>query len=517
MPNAKAPTHVSIMDTTLRDGEQTPHLAFTPSEKLHIARSLILDVGVDRIEVASTGVSSGEREATGRVLAWAREAGCAERIEVLGFCDGQRSARWMAELGGGAMNLLLKGSESHCRRQLGLEPEQHFNALERTLQAARDLGVPIAGAYLEDWSRGIAESPDYVMAATARLRALHVPRIYLADTLGCLSPAHVASHVKRMVDAFPGQHFEFHGHNDYGLATANALAAVAAGARGVHTSVNGLGERAGNARLAEVAVALRDHAGVSCNVNEAAVTGIASLVETFSGKPIAHNAPLTGRDVFTQTAGVHADGDRKGQLYASRLSPDRFGRRRDYALGKLSGHASLDQNLEQLGIRLEKEQRSRLLARVVELGDQKQTIHPSDLPLLVHDLFGDPRFEAQRYPRITDYRVTIARASAARGELTLRFGERTITTRAEGTGGYDALVAALRTAMEEFDLQLPALTDFRVRIPPSGGPSALVEASIEWSHCDERFTTVGVDPDQLGAAIIATQKMLARVCTPGVI
>ncbi|HMI92390.1 MAG TPA: hypothetical protein VK509_13535, partial [Polyangiales bacterium] len=242
---AVRPAQVAIMDTTLRDGEQTPQLAYRPAEKLHIARMLIEQVGVDRVEVASAGVSEGEREAVRRIVAWARSAGALERIEVLGFCDGDASPRWLAELGARCMNLLTKGSEAHCRQQLGKTPEQHFADVEASLRAAERAGVVVSGAYLEDFSRGFDADPAYVLELTRRLLAGGVQRVFLADTLGCLAPEGVERQVRAMCQAFPSACFEFHAHDDYGLATANALAAVRAGARGVHASVNGLGERAG--------------------------------------------------------------------------------------------------------------------------------------------------------------------------------------------------------------------------------------------------------------------------------
>jgi (R)-citramalate synthase len=386
MSSPDSPPTVQIMDTTLRDGEQSPQLSYTPGEKLQLARALLSRVSVDRIEIASAGASEGEREAVRCISAWARDAGELDRVEVLGFCDAERSPRWLSELGARRMNLLTKGSERHCRGQLGATPEQHFAAIEQSFEAAQRCGVQVAGAYLEDWSRGIVEAPQYVMALTARLVSLGVSRVFLPDTLGCLAPQDVSRHVSRMLEVFPDVSFEFHAHNDYGLATANCLAAVAAGARGVHTTVNGLGERAGNASLAEVVVALHDHAQVRTRVAQTALCEIASRVAALSGKRFADNTPVVGRDVFTQTAGLHADGDRKAGLYESQLAPQRFGRKRAYALGKLSGRASLDQNLEALGLTISEPERERLLARIVELGDRKQVVHSSDLARILSKL-----------------------------------------------------------------------------------------------------------------------------------
>ena len=199
-------------------------------------------------------------------------------------------------------------------------------------------------------------------------------------------------------------HFEFHAHNDYGLAAANALAGVLAGARGVHTSVNGLGERTGNARLAEVVATLHDHSAFRTGVEESRLSALSRLVETFSGKDLSANSPIVGRDAFTQTAGIHADGDMKGDLYASRLAPDRFGRRRRYALGKLSGKASLDHNLKLLGIELPDSDRELVLRRIVELGDKKSNVGPEDLPYIIADVLKSPE---EQLVRIDHYRVTV--------------------------------------------------------------------------------------------------------------
>jgi (R)-citramalate synthase len=377
---------VRLMDTTLRDGEQTPDLAFDPEEKLQIARALLCHVNVDRIEIGSARASAGERLAARRIAAWARAEGLSDRVEMLGFCDGQRSVDWIADTGIVRVNLLVKGSERHCRLQLGMSLGQHLASIRTSLEAAARAGVALSGVYLEDWSRGVVESPAYVDELAAALEALGVRRVYLADTLGVLEPAGVARHVRRMCRRFPGLDFEFHAHDDYGLATANALAAVRAGASGLHATVNGLGERGGNASLAELVVALRDHARRPTAVQERVLPALSALVARASGYPVPHNAPVVGRHVFTQTAGVHADGDAKANLYASRLAPERFGRERQYALGKLAGRASLAHHLQALGVALEPAEFDALLAAVVARGDEKQRTRREDLPRMQREL-----------------------------------------------------------------------------------------------------------------------------------
>jgi D-citramalate synthase len=498
--------HISIMDTTLRDGEQTPGIAYTPSEKLHVARMLLTDVNVDRIEIASARVSDGERQAARQVMNWADENGFADRVEMLGFCDIDRSIDWIIAAGGRVMNLLVKGSEQHCRHQLQRTPAEHIEQIRATVACARARKLTVK-AYLEDWSNGVRDAFSYVQLIVEALRDVGVRQIHLADTLGVFSPADVSQYVSLMTSTWPELEFDFHGHNDYGLATANALAAIKAGAVGVHTSVNGLGERAGNTSLAEIVAVISDHTDFETSVDESRLAAISTLVETFSGKNVAANTPILGSDVFTQTAGIHADGDAKGGLYLTRLAPQRFGRERRYALGKLSGKASLDHNLERLGISLSPASRKEVLDRIIELGDKKHTVVPEDLLMIIADVLKSPTEHSLRIER---YAIHVASDGAPTAEVIVAFKGRRTEANGTGDGGYDAFMNALKEAIAPHGISLPRLTDYRVRIAPGGRTEALVETLIRWDADDGRgeFTTLGVDSDQTAAAVTATEKML---------
>jgi D-citramalate synthase len=508
------PTRIELMDTTLRDGEQTPDVAYTPAEKLQLARLLLLDVGVDRIEVASSRVSEGERESARLITDWARKKRMLSRVEILGYCDGRTSVDWIVATGGKVINLLVKGSEHHCRTQLGKSPEQHRDAVAATVRAARRRRIK-ANAYLEDWSNGVRDRFDYVFAMMEQLRELEVERVYLADTLGIFSPDDTARYVGLMTATWPKMVFEFHAHNDYGLATANCLAAVRAGVRGVHTSVNGMGERTGNARLAEAVAAIHDHTAFETGIQESRLAAMSRMVETFTGKDVAANTPIVGRDVFTQTAGIHADGDMKGDLYASRLAPARFGQKRRYALGKLSGKASVDANLKTLGIELAPADRDLVLQRVIELGDKKHTVSAQDLPYIIADVLKSPD---QYHFRVESYDVQVGTGQTPEAAVVISYRGKTARAKGRGDGGYDAFMTALRKAAKRFGLEVPRLEDFRVRIPPGGRTTALVETVITWrseAHAEGTFSTLGVDSDQLAAAVIATEKMLNVIAPPG--
>jgi len=478
---------------------------------------LLLEVEVDRIEVASSRVSDGEHESASLICNWARKNRVIQRVEMLGYCDGKKSVDWICGAGGKVINLLTKGSERHCIEQLGMTPAEHRERISTTIRYARKKRLTV-NVYLEDWSSGVRDSFDYVFAMVQQLRELRVARIYLADTLGVFSPADVTRFVGLMTATWPAVDFEYHGHNDYGLATANCLAAIQAGARGVHTSVNGMGERAGNTSLAEVVAAIHDHSEACTSVREERLTALSNLVETFSGKEVSANTPIVGRDVYTQTAGIHADGDAKGDLYVTRLVPKRFGGARRYALGKLSGKASLDHNLAELGIELPDTDRDMVLERIVELGDRKHIVTPDDLPYLIADVLKTP--DEQRV-KIDSYRVDVASGEPPRAQVALAYMGIVEKAEASGGGGYDAFMNALKKAAKALAIEVPILADYRVRIPPGGRTGALVETTITWlpeagtasgrRKAGQTFSTLGVDSDQLAAAIIATEKMLNAV------
>ena len=495
---------IEIMDTTLRDGEQAEGISMMPEEKRTIAQRLLETVKVDRIEVASARVSEGERRAVKTIVDYAESKGFVERIEILGFVDTNRSVDWARSVGMRVINLLTKGSLNHCREQLKKTHHQHLDDIRRTVEYGDKNGITF-NVYLEDWSGGMLSSPDYVDEHVAALGEMPVKRIMLPDTLGLLHPAQVRGFVTRIIQAFPGRHFDFHGHNDYGLGTANTLEAAIAGAHGVHVTVNGMGERAGNVTLDEVVVALRDHAGIRTSVDERALSGVSKLVEVFSGRRVPPNKPIVGENVFTQTAGIHADGDMKGNLYESRLTPGRFGQHRTYAMGKLMGKASLDFNLERLNIALTAEQKQQLLARIVELGDQKKSVTQADLPFLISEVL---QTRELRVFEVKDYSVVTNRGLRPTATLLVRCRDKELHATGFGDGGYDAFMEALKSIEKHLGFALPKLLDYEVRIPPGGKTDALVETTIKW---EGGMKTRGVHSDQLAAAIQATEHALNMI------
>ena len=494
----RAGRFVEVLDTTLRDGEQAEGVSLVPAEKLTIASRLLQKVKVDRLEVASARTSEGERVAVDQIIDWADGEGLTDRIEVLGFVDTRASVDWARSVGVKVINLLTKGSLLHCREQLRRTPRQHLDDIRRTVDYGTRHGITF-NVYLEDWSSGMRDSLDYVVAHIRALAALPVKRIMLCDTLGILSPSQARTYVGEITADLPTSHFDYHGHNDYGLATASTLEAALAGARGVHATVNGMGERAGNTPLDEVVVSLRDHGGLRTHVKERALAEVSQLVEVFSGRRVAVNKPIVGEHVFTQAAGVHADGDMKGRLYESKLRPARFGLRRAYAMGKLMGKASLEFNLQRLNITLTGEQKDQLLQRIVDLGDQKRHVTTADLPFLISELLQTPEL---RVFEVKDYSIVSNRGLRPTATILVHYRGQEVQATASGDGGYDAFMQALKSLETQLGLRVPKLLDYEVRIPPGGKSDALVETTIQW---EGGVTTRGVDTDQLAAAIQATE------------
>ena len=496
--------HIELLDTTLRDGEQTRGVSFTPDEKVNIAKALLHKLNVDRIEIASANVSAGEKSAVTTITEWAAEHDLLDRIEVLGFVDNDRSVDWIVETGGKTLNLLTKGSEKHCWMQLGKTLDQHVVDIHRTIEYAFKRGLKV-NMYLEDWSNGFRDNPDYVYGLLDAMRGSGVSRYLLPDTLGIMSPDEVYTSIGEMISRYPDQHFDFHPHNDYGLGTANVMAAVKAGVNAVHCTVNCLGERAGNASLAEVAVVLKDKMGMHLSINEEHIFDLSKMVENFSGKWIAANMPIVGTDVFTQTAGIHADGDHKGGLYESILRPERFDRKRTYALGKMSGKASLIKNLEQLDLSLSDENLKKVLQRIVELGDSKQTITEDDIPFIIADVLESKDYNHVRLVHCSitsglDLESTVSMQVEVAGKLYKSSGT--------GNGGFDAFNNAINKVLMKFSYKTPKLVDFEVRIPKGGETSALTEAIITWQTQGKHLKTRGVHANQVFAAILATLRLI---------
>jgi D-citramalate synthase len=285
------------------------------------------------------------------------------------------------------------------------------------------------------------------------------------------------------------------------------MQALKAGVRGLHVTVNGMGERAGNAPLESTVAVINDFMpNITINVKESSLYKVSKLVEAFTGYRIPANKPIIGDNVFTQTAGIHADGDNKNNLYFNDLLPERFGRRRQYALGKTSGKANIEKNLQELGLKLNPEDLKLVTQRIIELGDKKETVTKEDLPYIISDVLHSNIFEEKIV--VESYILSHAKGMRPSTTLSLKMDGEIIEEHAQGDGQFDAFMNALGKIYRSKNLSLPKLIDYAVRIPPGSSSDALCETVITWTNNGKEFKTRGLDSDQTVAAIIATQKML---------
>jgi D-citramalate synthase len=501
---------IEIMDTTLRDGEQTSGVSFSVSEKLTISQLLLEELKVNRIEIASARVSEGELEAVKAVSLWAKENGYLDRVEVLTFVDNGISINWMKQAGVKVQNLLTKGSLNHLTHQLKKTPAQHFEEIAHVITLAKAEGIK-TNVYLEDWSNGMRNSPAYVLEYLDFLSTQEVERILLPDTLGVLTPTETFDFITEIKVKYPNTHFDFHAHNDYDLGTANVLAAVKANIDGLHLTVNGMGERAGNAPMASAVAVINDFLPeIEINIEESAIYKVSKLVETFSGVRIPANKPIVGENVFTQTAGIHADGDNKNNLYFNDLLPERFGRKRTYALGKTSGKANIEKNLEELGLKLNDADLKKVTQRVIELGDLKETVTQDDLPYIISDVLDSKTYQDK--VKVESYVLSHSKGLRPSATIAVRVDGKLYEEHAQGDGQFDAFMLALTKLYKSQGKVLPALTDYAVRIAPGSSSDALCETVITWETGKKTFTTRGLDSDQTVCAIKATEKMLNIIC-----
>ena len=496
------------MDTTLRDGEQTAGVSFASQEKVSVLSLLLDELKVDRVEIASARVSDGEFESVQRMAQWAKTHGYIDKIEVLGFVDGTTSLEWIANAGCRVVNLLCKGSLKHCTYQLGKSPSEHLTDVKKSISAARKMGLTV-NLYLEDWSNGMRDSKEYVFQMMDGLKDEEVARFMLPDTLGILNPDETGMFCAEMINWYPGIHFDFHAHNDYDLAVANVYEAIKAGVKGVHTTVNGLGERAGNAPLTSVVSLIHDQLKMRTNVVERKLYSVSKIVESYSGVRIPGNKPLIGDNVFTQVAGVHADGDKKKNLYFNDLMPERFGRYREYALGKNAGRSSITKNLETLGILLDEESTKKVTNRIIELGDKKEVVNLDELPYIVSDVLKN----GNEYNDIQMLNFSLSVSDGLRPTAAVKIsikGEE-YQESADGEGQYHAFSKAMFKIYRSLGKPVPELIDYEVVIPPGGKTNAYVQTIITWKFDGKVFKTRGLDIDQTVAAIKGTMKMLNMI------
>ncbi|XVH30538.1 (R)-citramalate synthase [Haloferacaceae archaeon DSL9] len=481
---------VQLLDTTLRDGEQAPGISLTPDEKVAIAEALD-GAGVDYIEAGSACTSDGEREGIRRVADLGLDA------MVTSFARGVRADVDRAlDCGVDGVNLVVPSSDKHVETKVGSTREQIAETTVELVEYATDHGlwVELLG---EDGSRADLE---YLTALLGAGLDAGADRICYCDTVGHASPEHTYEAVSRLAALGPTS---LHTHDDLGFAMTNVHAGLRAGADLVHATVNGVGERAGNVALEEVAVALAHCYDIE-TANLDALYELARTAAAATGVPLAPNKAVVGENTFTHESGIHTDGTLKdGSMYEP-YPPELVGRERRLVLGKHAGRAGVRAALTEHGVDVTETELAAVVERVKALGDRGKRVTDADLLAIAEDVQGRDR---DRYVELLDL-TAASGGDVPTASVKLRVGDEERVASGTGSGPVDAAVKAVRTALgSSADADLDSYHVDAI----TGGTDAVVTVEVEMSRGDHTVTVAASDADITRASVVAMVDALDRL------
>jgi 2-isopropylmalate synthase len=494
---------ILVFDTTLRDGEQSPGATMTEDEKLEVADALVA-LGVDIIEAGFPAASPGDFEAV-RLIANRAKGAAVAGLARTNKSDIERAAQAVREAESPRIHTFIATSDIHLKHKLRMSREDVLDRVTEMVKLAKsftsDVEFSAEDATRSDW--------DYLVDVFSRAIKAGATTLNVPDTVGYTTPSEytrLMEHLQQHVEGIDDVIISVHCHNDLGMATANTLAAVAAGARQVEVTVNGIGERAGNTALEEVVMALStrgDQFSGHTRIQKDRIVPTSRLVSGITGLQVQVNKAIVGANAFAHEAGIHQDGMLKERTTYEIMNPTDVGwEGTKLVLGKHSGRAGFRNTLAELGIKLEDDQVNEVYLRFLTLADRKKTVTAADLIALIHDQIET----ATDTFRLAQWRVDIASGEPANASVVLAHGDQNIVGEAEGNGPVDALMKAIDAATG-----ISSSLEFYQVGAVTPGEDAQGQVHLRIRVGDQLYTGHGLATDIVEASARAYLAALSRV------
>ncbi|MDM7938921.1 MAG: 2-isopropylmalate synthase [Methanothrix sp.] len=484
---------IRFLDTTLRDGEQTPGVSLDVEEKLAIARGLD-SLGVQVIEAGSAMTSEGERQSIKAVAASGLDA------EICSYARALTSDVDAAlDCDVDSIHLVVPASDLHIECKLRSDRKSVIRKAVEVTEFAKDHGliVELSG---EDASRA---DLDYLTSLYMAGIDAGADRLAFCDTVGVLVPEVTAEIFERLSHLC--KPISVHCHNDFGMATANTVAALRAGAAQAHVTVNGIGERAGNASLEEVVMTLESLYKINTGIKCQDIYQLSRLVSRTAGLPLSPNKAIVGENAFTHEAGIHVHGLLANTKTYEPMQPETVGRKRRIVLGKHAGRASVELALHEFGIRVSEDQLAQIVSRVKELGDKGKRVSDADLQTIA-----DTVLSIQKEPKVKLHELTVVAGNTVTPTASVKIqlnGSEKLEA-GIGVGPVDAAINAIRRAISGVaDVRLE---EYHVDAI-TGGTNALVEVWVTMAMADRKITARGADADIIMASVEAVLEGINRL------
>ncbi|MFH1054632.1 MAG: 2-isopropylmalate synthase [Candidatus Altiarchaeota archaeon] len=481
------PKRIQVFDTTLRDGEQTPGVNFTAEDKKEVA-SALSKLGVDFIEAGFPISSEGEFKAVKGI----KELGLKSRIVGLARCVGKDMDAAL-DAGVDMVHIFIGTSPIHREYKLKMTREEILKRAQESIQYVRDHGGKVHFSP-EDACR---TELDFLKEVCVMAESNKVEHINIPDTVGVMTPAAMGWLIAELKGVVKVP-LAVHCHNDFGMAAANTITAVMSGAVIPHVTVNGLGERAGNADLEQVVLGCKLIHGVESNVNTKRIWETSRLVERLSGIKVMPNFPIVGGNAFAHESGVHVHGVLAKAATYEAIKPEIVGAKRKLVLGKLVGKHGVKDKLNAMGLKVTEEQARDITQKVKDLGDKGKRVTEEDLAAIAEDMVGKGS-KKERLVELKDMTLHMEYGVNPTATVALLVKGREKYARAVGVGPVDATLNAIRAALGDKDIQLD---DYHLDAI-SGGSNALADVSIKVSKNGKSTMARGVHEDVVMASVLA--------------